>query len=84
MADRALLHRNKLEAFKQWLIKDGWTIDKLPEKRDLFDFKILQARKPGRRYPLMIYDRHSGAHYSLLDRDSGVIRAFIRDKKNEV
>ena len=82
MADRALLHRNQLEAFKDWLIEDGWTIEPLPTKPDLFDFRVLMARKVGRQHPLMVYDRNSGAHYSLLDRDSGIVRAFIRSKRD--
>lgn len=26
MPDRALLHRSKLEDFKEWLVEDGWSI----------------------------------------------------------
>jgi len=76
MADRALLHRNKLDAFREWLIADGWTIDKISPKEV---FKVLQARKEGRRSPLMVYDRLRGKHLSLLDRDRGVVWAFIQD-----
>lgn len=80
MADRALLHRDKLEAFKEWLAADGWILEPI---KPTDAFKVLQARKDGRKEPLMVYDRLRGKHFSLLDRDHGVVRAFINDNHED-
>lgn len=80
MADRRTLHINKLEDFKEWLAKDGWTIEK---PKGIYE--VLRARKPGRQHLLLIYKKDSAKeHLSYLDRDEGVIRAFLRDKKGEL
>ena len=50
MADRSRLHITKLEDFKEWLIKDGWVIEK-PKGT----WEVLRARKENRRNPLIIY-----------------------------
>lgn len=79
MADRRTLHINKLEDFKKWLVNDGWRIE---EPKGIYE--VLRARKPGRKHLLLIYKKDSAKeHLSYLDRDEGVIRAFLRDKKGE-
>lgn len=79
MADRALLHRSNIGEFAQWLIDSGWTIESPNET-----FKVLQARLPGRKFPLMVYDRLQGAHYSVLYRDEPVVRAFIKYRRGKL
>ena len=77
MADRSRLHINKLEEFKEWLVKDGWEIGE-PKG----DWEVLRARKSGRQNPLIIYTKmNAKEHLSVMDRDSGVIGAFLRDSK---
>lgn len=44
MAVRNLLHKNKLEDFKQWLVECGWEIE--PTKGD---YEVLRARKDDKR-----------------------------------
>ena len=76
MADRCLLHKNSLEDFKNWLIKDGWTIE--PTKGE---WEVLRARKSNHKNPLIIYDRlEAKEHYTVQSRDRGVVRAYL--KKN--
>jgi hypothetical protein len=74
VANRCLLHRTKLDLFKAWLVKDGWVLDE-----NYGDYQVLRARK-GKRF-VALYDRHQGDHFSMLDRDHGLVRAFIRDTR---
>lgn len=77
MADRSRLHISKLEDFKEWLIKDGWNIE---EPKGTWE--VLRARKTGRKNPLIVYTKiDAKEHLSVMDRDSGVIGAFLRDSK---
>lgn len=77
MADRHRLHISKLENFKEWLIKDGWDIE---EPKGTWE--VLRARKSGRNNPLIVYTKMDAKeHLSVMDRDSGVIGAFLRDSK---
>jgi len=77
MADRKRLHISKLDDFKEWLVKDGWTIDD-PKGT----YEVLRARKAGRQNPLIIYTKADAKeHLTVMDRDSGVIGAYLRDSK---
>lgn len=73
-----MLHISKLEDFKDWLVKDGWEIEQ-PKGT----YEVLRARKSGRKNPLIVYTKADAKeHLSLMDRDSGVVGAFLRDCKN--
>ena len=75
MANRHTLHISKLEDFKKWLVKDGWEIE---EPKGIYE--VLRARKYGRQNPLIVYTKADvKEHLSVMDRDSGVIGAFLRD-----
>ena len=77
MANRHMLHISKLEDFKEWLLKDGWEIE---EPKGIYE--VLRARKAGRSNPLIVYRKaDSKEHLSLMDRDRGVVGAFLRDCK---
>lgn len=77
MANRHTLHISKLEAFKKWLVKDGWEIE---ETKGIWE--VLRARKSGRQNPLIVYRKADAKeHLSIMDRDSGVVGAFLRDCK---
>ena len=77
MANRHMLHISKLEDFKAWLAKDGWEMEE-PKG----DYEVLRARKQSRRNPLIVYRKSDAKeHLSLMDRDAGVLGAFIRDSK---
>ena len=74
MANRNTLHINKLEVFKEWLIKEGWEIESTKGM-----FEVLRARNKVRKRPLIVYRSFNGKeHFSVDDRDMGVVRAFIR------
>lgn len=77
MANRHTLHISKLEDFKKWLVKDGWEIE---EPKGIWE--VLRARKSGRQNPLIVYRKADAKeHLSIMDRDSGVVGAFLRDCK---
>ena len=77
MANRHTLHISKLEDFKKWLVKDGWEIE---EPKGIYE--VLRARKAGKKNPLIVYTKADAKeHLSLMDRDSGVVGAFLRDCK---
>lgn len=77
MANRHTLHISKLEDFKKWLVKDGWEIE---EPKGIYE--VLRARKQGRQNPLIVYTKADAKeHLSVMDRDSGVVGAFLRDCK---
>ena len=77
MANRHTLHISKLEDFKEWLVKDGWEIE---EPKGIWE--VLRARKSGRQNPLMVYRKADAKeHLSIMDRDSDVVGAFLRDCK---
>ena len=79
MANRHRLHISKLQEFEQWLLKDGWTIDK-PKGV----YEVLRARKSGRQNPLIVYQKANvKEHLSVMDRDVGVIGAYLKECKKK-
>lgn len=81
MKTRNILAVTALDRFKNWLVSDGWEIQ--PTKGE---YEVLRAIKEGRK-PLIIYNRLSTnnggplVHLTVLDRDVGVVRAFLKDKR---
>jgi hypothetical protein len=81
MANRNTLAVNQLEEFKAWLVKDG---RKVQEPKGYYE--VLRATKEGGKYPLIVYKRFDTngvkelVHYTVLDRDMGVVRAFLKKK----
>lgn len=77
MANRYTLHKNSLEDFQKWLVADGWEIEK---PKGIFE--VLRARKAGRPQPLIVYTKSDAKeHLTVMSRDIGVVRAFLRAKK---
>lgn len=84
MANRNTLAVNQVEKFKAYLVADGWQIQE-PKG----DYEVLRATKEGRKYPLIVYYRHDTnggkelVHYTVLDRDMPIVRAFLKKKYTE-
>ncbi len=80
MANRALLHRSKIEDFKGWLQEDGWQIE---QTKGIYE--VVRATKEGRK-PLIVYTRDNNGkeRITVQSRDEGVVRAYIRDRRREV
>ncbi|MDY4592596.1 MAG: hypothetical protein SO434_04255 [Eubacteriales bacterium] len=74
MANRHLLAVNKLEDFKQWLIRNGWHIE---EPKNIYE--VLRARKEGEKYPFIAYQRIKDnlVHLSLSDYNTKIVREYL-------
>ena len=73
MANRCLLHKSKLEPFKNWLEERGWTIEQTKG-----DYEVLRARYSERQQPLIIYEKlDAKEHLSITDKDANIVRAFL-------
>lgn len=77
MALRNLLHVSRLEAFKEWLINDGWRIC---SKRGIYE--VLRAKK-GDRWVIVYRKTDAEEHYSVRDADCSIVRRFIREAKTD-
>lgn len=74
MAVRYMLHHSHIELLKKWLINDGWIIQQTKGF-----YEVLRATKDGKR-PLIVYTKlNAKEHYSIDERDIGIIKAFMRD-----
>lgn len=77
MANRALLHMNKLKDFESWLEeKQGYMI--LPTSKN--PYEILRAKKD--KDTVIIYQKgDSKEHLSIMDKDYPLIHKFIAESK---
>ena len=78
MANRNTLHISKLEAFKNWLINDGWEI--LPLSKN--PYEVLRASKMGISNPLIVYSGKSKEHLSFANEWLPVVEVFLHKKTN--
>ena len=78
MANRNTLHISRLEAFKNWLIKDGWEI--LPLSKN--PYEVLRASKMGISNPLIVYSGKSKEHLSFANEWLPTVEAFLHKKTN--
>ena len=78
MANRALLHINKLKDFEKWIEKQGYMI--LPTSKN--PYEVLRAKKD--KDTVIIYKKGgSEEHLSIMDKDYPLIRKFIRESKSK-
>jgi len=75
MSNRSLLHRSKLEEFKQWLADNGWKIEK-PNG----GYEVLRWKGETRQPKPIIYDRHDGDHYTANDAAVPYVYQFIKTR----
>lgn len=72
MANRALLHRSKLESFMQWMIEHEW-VAMLTKG----EYEAARLRKNNRWF--ILYDRDRGDHFTLRDIDQNIVRTFQKE-----
>lgn len=84
MANRHTLAVSHLDKFKSWLSANGWQVQDTKG-----NYEVLRATKLNRQFPLIVYKRETTlsekqlVHLSVLDRDMGIVRAFIKESNNE-
>lgn len=79
MASRNILHRSKLENFKEYLVSKGWVIQ---DTKGIYE--ALRAVNPDvMKRPLIIYSGKSKEHLSVDDRDSWIVRDYINHRGDE-
>lgn len=78
MANRALLHMNKLKDFEKWLEKQGYMI--LPTSKN--PYEILRAKK--KKDTVIIYQKGDNKeHLSIMDKDYPLMHQFITESKSK-
>ena len=77
MAERCLLHKNKLYQFQVWLESKGYTLQPV---KGLYE--VLRAKKG--KDTVIIYERNSAKeHLTVQQKDHWLVRQFIRESKEK-
>jgi len=77
MAKRALLHKNKLGDFKEWLEQKGYVIISTSQN----PYEVLRAKKDNDT--VIIYCKDTAKeHLSVMDKDKSLVWSFVREWKN--
>lgn len=78
MAERCLLHKNKLELFKWWLSSKGYEIQATKGF-----YEVLRAKK--KKNIVIVFQRYNAdEHLSVQQKDYRLVREFIRETKEMV
>lgn len=78
MANRHLLHKSRLDEFREWLIAEGWQIYPC---RDCYE--VLRALSPKKKWFIAYRKTEVKEHYTVRDEDMSVLRRFLRRSSNE-
>ena len=78
MANRCLLHKYKLEDFKNWLVKNNWTIEETKG-----EYEVLRARSIRNRVLIAYRKLALKEHYTIADKDFPIIRDFLNNSKKD-
>ena len=77
MAERCLLHQNKLELLKWWLSSKGYEIQPIKGI-----YEVLRAKKD--KETIIIYKKDSAKeHLTVQQKDHKLIRQFIRETRTQ-
>jgi hypothetical protein len=81
MADRTrnLLHRSKLEEFKQWAVGQGYR-----EDTGSGLYQVLRLRPPEGSGMIVFYERDSGKHVTSHDEGTSLVRRWLREREKAV
>lgn len=74
MANRHLLHKNRLMDFEAWLVENGWQLQEPKGKYEV----VRAVNKSFQNVPLIVYTRQdSPEHYSVSDSNAKIIEMFL-------
>lgn len=75
MAERCLLHKNKLDLFKWWLSSKGYEI-----QQPKGTYEVLRAKKD--KNTIIIFQKDKAKeHLTVQQKDYSLIRQFIKESK---
>lgn len=76
MKNRITVKHGMLEDLKEYLTRNGWTLEEPKGK-----YEVLRARKKDYPRPLLIYDRSAGGcGYSIDERDMKIYKGWQKDR----
>ena len=75
MAERCLLHQNKLDLFKWWLTSKGYEIQATKG-----DYEVLRAKK-GKDTVIIFKKDNAKEHLSVQQKDYRLMIQFIRETR---
>lgn len=75
MARRDLLHRNKLDYFKAWLVANGYQV--LDPKGD---YEVLRWKPTGGGPMPIVFDRHGGDHLAINNAATPYVNRCLRQR----
>ena len=76
MANRMILAINKIDEFKEWLIKKGYTI---AEPKDYWE--VIRAKSKDGKWLIVYHKIEPKVHYTVRNADMPVVRAFISERR---
>lgn len=76
MGTKALLHRNKIEEFKEWLEINNHFVLPIRGNYELLRWK----GEPGKAMPI-VFNRNTGDHLSVNESAVPYVHSFIRSQK---
>ena len=78
MANRGLLARTHLPAFRAWLAERGWV--EQPKKGG---YEVARFTHPSEK-PLILFERETATvHVTVQEKDWPLVRQFIKDKHSQ-
>lgn len=82
MATRALLHKNKLNELEDWLEKQGYMI--ISTSKNPYEvMRAVKDNETGKDLVIIYCKADSKEHLSVMDKDYGLIRKFIKENRKE-
>ncbi len=80
---RNLLHKNKLEMFKEWAISVGYSVMPIPTGSIWEVLRLKKFTEPGDEdCPISFYVRMRGDHVTCHDEGTALVKRFIREKNH--
>lgn len=59
-ANRSQIHKNKINLFKEWLVKNGWTLE---DSKDVY--VVVRARHADYKQPIIYFQRTGTNHLTV-------------------
>lgn len=78
---RSLLHKNKLEDFKKWVL-DGRGYYQMPPTAHAYEvFRVRKYNRSGDEPDIFFYKKDRTDHITLCEDGEKLVKAWLRDRK---